>query len=74
MTPLLTDDAYVVVCTDLHRAVGPFLGKATATKVARAMTDEGGCVYLPVIIRLPDGTNPVEVGPSEDEWQPKGYL
>ncbi len=43
-------EMYIVACTDLHAAMGPYLSMKQALKVAKRATNEdpGQCVYMPV--------------------------
>lgn len=46
-------ELFIVVCTELHAALGPFADPATALKVAQQLTerDKGApdaCVFVPV--------------------------
>ena len=70
---------FVVVCTDLHSAHGPFNDYALALRHARERTDarEGGCVYLPIPLLL-EGTGAQMVpettsapgGSDDSDWKP----
>lgn len=40
---------YVVVCTDLHYAYGPYVSPVDAVYIAKILNEQqGGCSYLPV--------------------------
>lgn len=39
---------WMVVCSELHRCVGPFPSPVEAMTVAENLTAQGGCVYVPV--------------------------
>ena len=43
---------YVVVCTKMHGALGPFASAKLALKVARDETANSACVYVPVPLLL----------------------
>ncbi len=50
---------FVVVCTEFHSAHGPYVDADQALQVARRMTLETPCTYVPVLF-VPDADN-VEV-------------
>lgn len=54
MNPI--DNLYIVTCTDLHTAIGVFMGAKSALKMARSLTDRGECVFLPVKLELIRGS------------------
>lgn len=39
---------WIVVCTELHYAIGTFDDAKEAAEVARELTDEQQCVFVPV--------------------------
>lgn len=46
--PEFDADAFVVVCTELHAAVGPYQHAEEALNAAERLTREDSCVYVPV--------------------------
>lgn len=46
--PEFEADAFVVVCTELHAAVGPYQHAEEALTAAERLTREDSCVYVPV--------------------------
>ena len=50
--PIDTNDLWCVVCQDLDAAIGPFWEKDTAVAVALALSEKGGCIYLPIPFKL----------------------
>jgi len=43
---------WVVVCTDLHVANGPYQSPTDALMIAKRMTKESNCVFIPVPLLL----------------------
>lgn len=43
---------YVVVCSELHYAVGPYTGAQAAIDMARRLTFEGRCEYMAVPLKF----------------------
>jgi hypothetical protein len=62
--------AYVVTCTDLHKAVGP-MDLATAVKVSKKLSVEPGesCHFLPVPL---EGVTVVKVSGTEEPKDQRG--
>jgi hypothetical protein len=65
---------FVVVCKDLHAAVGLFTSAADAVKIAKAMNAKTKCDHVPVPLSLFQNSE-VQTKRSETEvYVPKGYL
>jgi hypothetical protein len=47
-SPAPTTMLFVIVCEDLHGAIGPFLDLLTATQAARQATEQSDCIYRPI--------------------------
>jgi len=71
---------YVVVCTDLHVAFGPYADPQEALFKAEKMTSVTECTYAPVLLRFDPGSQGVVAGvhtyPAPDDWRKShhGYL
>lgn len=68
---------YIIVCTQMHQAVGPYDNAEEALKVAEEMTEQDQCVYVPVpmtfrgkLMKLEHGGG----GESDDRPRPGQYL
>lgn len=62
---------YIVCCTGMHGAVGPFASLEVALKTARRFTDmkTDSCVYVPVPL-MTEGA--VTVDPTSDKQSYRG--
>ena len=58
-------DIFIVTCSHLNNAFGPFLGLETAVSAAKSLTDNTECVYLPVPLRI-QGAQVRMVEPEKD--------
>ena len=73
----MNDQLYIVVCKDLHGAVGLLTSAEDAIKIARAMNKQAGnkCDHVPVPITILQTT---QVGLASDkpvkDFEPRGYL
>jgi len=81
-------ELFVVVCSELHSAIGPFDDPRVALVVAQKMTRESpeGCTYVPmpfrVVGKVIDAHEVGDVGESLDSdgadgrtsWRDRGYL
>jgi len=69
---------YIVCCTDLHAAVGPFLNVNAATDYALELNDEplnDGCVFFPVPFQFTGEVTYIDDPPGHDrDWRTGGYL
>lgn len=75
MTPTTTTSpTWIVTCTDLHSAFGPYSSKGEALEDASRATRESeqGCVYLPVEFHFVRPTDRKEA--SDDRPRPGQYL
>lgn len=70
---------YIVACTDLHSAIGPFATQKVADEVASALTsnNEKGCTFKTLILLL-DGIKADSAAfkgtTKTTDWTQKGYL
>ena len=71
---------YVVVCTDLHVAFGPYADPQEALFKASRLTSVTECTYAPVLLQLDQESQGVVAGvhtyPAPDDWRKShhGYL
>jgi hypothetical protein len=78
--PKLT--AWVVCCSDMHHAVGPFMIEQMALDMAKILTAKGGCVYIPVPLEVeaqvipssPTSKSEVEESVFDTRNKDRGYL
>jgi len=43
-------ETWIVVCTELHAALGPYGSAEEALEQAKAMSEKDSCVYVPVAL------------------------
>lgn len=77
--PLLaTTDFTIVVCSDLHMAVGPFSSLETAVRIAKTLSAKSDCRFFPVPInpgmKMLKEPSEETVEESVEELSPGGYL
>ena len=71
---------WVIVCTDLHTAVGLFTSLTQAVELCKEMNKTGPCIWKPVLCQM--GNNVEYIGGVEvpdtiegiEKWKGGGYL